>query len=371
MTRVCHFSSAHHGLDIRIYRKQCLSLARAGFDTHLVIIAAPAEVAEAAVHGVVVHALARPGGRLARMLLQSWRCYRMAKKLNADIYHFHDPELIPYGLLLHWQGKQVVIDLHEDLRGDIQSKHWIPRPLRRAVGAAARALEQLAARRVAAVVAATPFIGRLFEGTARRVTVVHNYPTIDELAAAPAGVEATRDSMCYVGAIDGIRGIREIVRAAELAQCELLLAGRFATRELREEVEAMPGWRHVKELGFVDRARIAQAMAASFCGLVTLHPVPNYLNSLPIKLFEYMSAGVPVIASDFPLWRAIIDDANCGLCVDPGDPAAIVAAIEYLRSHPELARQMGRNGRRAVETRYRWDGEADKLAALYREITAA
>jgi glycosyltransferase involved in cell wall biosynthesis len=371
MTKVCHFSSAHRGLDIRIYRKQCLSLAAAGFDTHLVIVAAPEEVAEAAVQGVTVHALALPSGRLARMVLQSWRCYRIAKKLNADIYHFHDPELIPYGLLLYWQGKKVVIDLHEDLRGDIQSKNWIPLPLRQVIGAAARALEQVAARRFSAVVAATPFIGELFERTARCVTVVHNYPTIDELTTATASVETARDSMCYVGRIDDIRGIREIVRAAELAKCKLLLAGRFATSELRREVEAMPGWRHVKDLGFVGRTRIAQTMAASFCGLVTLHPVPNFINSLPIKLFEYMSAGVPVIASDFPLWREIIDDANCGLCVDPSDPAAIVQAIDYLRSHPELARQMGRNGRRAIETRYRWDCEADKLAALYREITAA
>ena len=153
MTRVCHFSSVHHGLDIRIYRKQCVSLAQAGYQVHLVIAASKADIIEAAGAGVTIHPLdgmARES-RLRRMLLQSWRCYHMARAIDADIYHFHDPELIPYGLLLHWQGKKVILDLHEDLRGDILSKHWIAAPLRRAVGAAARALEHFAARRLSAL----------------------------------------------------------------------------------------------------------------------------------------------------------------------------------------------------------------------------
>lgn len=369
VTRICHFSSAHQGLDIRIYRKQCLSLARAGFDTHLVISASAADIAQAAAHGIVLHPLAPARGRLRRMLFQSWRCYRIARAVNADVYHFHDPELIPYGLLLAWQGKKVIIDLHEDLRGDIHSKDWIPLPLRRAIGAAARRLEHAAARRLSAVVAATPFIGKLFEHSARRLAVIHNYPTVNELADAPVPGQAARDSVCYVGAIDEIRGIREAVRALETAGCNLLLAGRFSSVALREEVGRYPGWRQVEECGFVDRGQVARIMARSFCGLVTLHPVPNYIHSLPIKLFEYMSAGVPVIASDFPLWRQIIEDADCGLCVDPHDPAQIARAITYLRDNPALAEKMGNNGRRAVETKYRWDAEAAKLVALYGQVS--
>ncbi|MET0319494.1 MAG: glycosyltransferase, partial [Duganella sp.] len=124
MVRVCHLSSVHRGLDIRIYRKQCVSLAAAGFDVHLVIAATPAQVAEATAAGVTVHALpgADGAGRLRRVLRQGWRCYRMAAALDADLYHFHDPELIPYGLLLRRRGTQVIYDLHEDLPADILSK---------------------------------------------------------------------------------------------------------------------------------------------------------------------------------------------------------------------------------------------------------
>lgn len=369
MSKVCHLSSVHHGLDIRIYRKQCVSLAAAGLDVHLVIGATAEQVAEAAAAGVTLHRLLPAGGgRVRRALAHAWRTYRIARALDARLYHVHDPELIPYGVLLAWQGKQVIIDLHEDLSADIQSKPWIPAPLRRAIGAAARAAEHFAARRCAAMVAATPHIGALFRHSARRVAVIHNYPMVGELAADPPAERRARDSACYVGAINEMRGIRQIIQALDLASCKLLLAGRFDSVALRDELAACPGWRHVEECGFVDRAEVAAIMARSFCGLVTLHPEPNFMNALPIKLFEYMSAGLPVIASGFPLWRGIVEAADCGLCVDPGKPEEIAHAIGFLRSNPALAERLGANGRRAIERTYRWDHEAVRLLSLYREL---
>jgi len=369
MSKICHLSSVHHGLDIRIYRKQCVSLAGAGHDVHLVIGATAAEAAEAAAAGITLRRLLPAGGgRVWRMLVHAWRTYRIAKALDAQLYHIHDPELIPYGVLLAWQGKQVVIDVHEDLSADIQSKQWIPKPLRQAIGAAARAVEHFGARRCAAVVGATPHIGALFRHSARRVAVIHNYPLIGELEAAPIQGRPVRDSVCYVGAINEMRGIRQIIQALDLSSCRLLLAGRFDSAALRGELAACPGWRHVEECGFVDRAGVAAIMARSFCGLVTLHPEPNFINALPIKLFEYMSAGLPVIASGFPLWRSIIEAADCGLCVDPGKPDDIASAISLLRSNPALAAKLGANGRRAIESTYRWDHEAVGLLSLYREI---
>ena len=373
MKKVCHFSSVHPGLDIRIYRKQCVSLAQAGFDVHLVIGATEAQIVEAAGAGVTVHALAAlGGGRLRRMVAQTWRCYRTAKALDADVYHFHDPELIPYGLLLSWQGRKVIYDLHEDLRADIHSKQWIPALLRHVIGSAARGVEHFAARRFSAMVAATPYIGALFDKSAARVAVIHNYPASNELAGASKTVltAAPRDSVCYVGAINEMRGIRYIVQALEMVPVRLLLAGAFDTPALRVELRAYRGWSQVEECGFVDRQQVGEIMARSLCGLVTLRPEPNFVNALPIKLFEYMSAGVPVIASDFPLWRGIVEEAECGICVDPENPNAIAKAINFLLMHPDVADEMGRNGRRATESKYRWDGEGAKLVALYGEILA-
>jgi glycosyltransferase involved in cell wall biosynthesis len=370
MKRVCHLSSAHRGLDIRIFRKECVSLANAGYDTHLVINASAADVAEAATYGVTVHPLkyVPETHRLSRMLLHTQRCYLLARRLNADVYHLHDPELIPYGLLLAWSGKKVIFDSHEDLPGEILSKDWVPLWARRGLAAMCRTLQDFAARRISAVVAATPYIRTRFENSARHVAVINNFPLMDELSSLPLANCRERDSVCYVGGIDAIRGIREMVQAIAATPSNLLLAGRFDTEELRNDVRKHAGWKNVKEYGFVDRQRVSEILAQSFSGLVTLYGVPNFINSQPIKMFEYMSAGVPVIASDFPLWREVIEGNQCGICVNQSDPEEIAAAIRHLRDHPEEVVRMGNNGRQAVEKKYRWDLEEVKLVSLYRSL---
>ena len=103
-------------------------------------------------------------------------------------------------------------------------------------------------------------------------------------------------------------------------------------------------------------------------GLVTFYPLPNHVDAQPNKMFEYMSSGLPVIASNFPLWKKIIEGNKCGLCVDPLDPAAIAKAIDYIVSHPDEARAMGENGKRAVYEKYNWGVESEKLISLYRSL---
>jgi len=110
-------------------------------------------------------------------------------------------------------------------------------------------------------------------------------------------------------------------------------------------------------------------LGASKVGLVVLQPVSNMGEALPVKLFEYMSAGIPVVASDFPLWRSIVEEANCGILVDPEDPVAIANAMQWVYDHPEEAEAMGRQGREAILSTYNWSNEEEKLFALYSTIT--
>ena len=105
-------------------------------------------------------------------------------------------------------------------------------------------------------------------------------------------------------------------------------------------------------------------------GLLFFHPEPNHVDAQPNKMFEYMSAGLPVLASDFPLWREVLVGTGAGRCADPLDPAAIGRAIESLLADPQAAQVMGRRGREAVMTRYQWTFEERKLLALYRELLA-
>jgi glycosyltransferase involved in cell wall biosynthesis len=124
----------------------------------------------------------------------------------------------------------------------------------------------------------------------------------------------------------------------------------------------------VNPTGFLDRTGVESVFARSMAGLVTLQPVKNYIDALPVKMFEYMSAGIPVIASNFPLWREIISKNDCGLLVNPLDAGAIAKAIDYMVLNPKEAERMGRNGRKAVETHYNWNQEEKNLLNFYEKI---
>ena len=199
---------------------------------------------------------------------------------------------------------------------------------------------------------------------------INNYPILNELGNEHMDWFCKKPQVCYVGGIGSIRGIREMVRAMELvkSKARLVLGGLFDESDVERDVRGYKGWSKVEALGWCDRDQVRSILAQSMVGLVTLHPIVNYLDALPVKMFEYMSAGIPVIASNFPLWREIVEGNNSGICVNPLNPAEIARAIDTLIENPVLAEEMGRNGRRAVEEKYNWENEMQKLIALYEKI---
>jgi glycosyltransferase involved in cell wall biosynthesis len=373
MTRVCHLASTHQGLDVRIFHKECVALAGAGFETHLVIEASADDVRAAAAKGVTLHPLPSPSGRFARIFKHAWRCYRSARQIDAQIYHFHDPELIPYGVVLALSGKKVIYDVHEDLPMDILTKDWIPSGVRRIVSNVARCLEYVGAKWFFHVIGATPHIAGRFKSINGGAIDINNFAVCAVSESNHADAWGSKQGeVLYVGGIALVRGVQEVVEAMCLVKSDvrLNLAGRFMEAEARTILECSPGWGRVNELGFLDRAGVKEALRRSRAGLVTLHPIRTYLDSLPVKMFEYMAAGIPVIASDFPLWREIVVGHKCGICVDPMDPRAIACAIDYLVAHPDVAREMGENGRRAARERYNWGHEEKRLLDFYGTLLA-
>jgi glycosyltransferase involved in cell wall biosynthesis len=363
-SRVVHLTSVHPPDDARIFFKECRALAAAGYEVHLVAPGATDSTRD----GVRLHGLRRGSGRLRRMTSTVLDAYRVARSLRADIYHLHDPELVPAGLLLRARGAQVIYDVHEHLPQQILSKPWVHARLRRGLAALADAGERTAVRQLSAVVAAEPHIHERLARSARRAVTVMNYPALEEFEPVAGSWREKANEVCYVGALTEIRGAREMVRAIARTSGTLSLAGDFSPPELRDQLACEPGWRQVVALGRVDRPAVAATMARARAGLVVLKPVPKYLEATATKLFEYMAAEIPVIASDFPAWRAIVDRHECGVCVDPDDPRAIGAAIQRMLDDPETGRRMGENGRRAVERLYSWDGQREKLLALYEEL---
>jgi glycosyltransferase involved in cell wall biosynthesis len=175
----------------------------------------------------------------------------------------------------------------------------------------------------------------------------------------------------YVGGLSRTRGILELVRAMDEVKthgARLILAGAFGQSAFEREVKAETGWGSVNFTGWRNRSDIVAHLTQARVGLVTLYPEPNYICAYPNKMFEYMSAALPVIASDFPLWRSIIGRFGCGFVVDPRDFKQIARAIDWMFSHPKEAEEMGKRGQRAVETTYNWANEEKKLIAFYERL---
>lgn len=361
--KVVHLTSVHSRHDIRILLKECSSLAKAGYDVSLVVADAKGDEVK---NGVNIYDVGLIENRLSRILNTTKNVYSKAIELDADIYHFHDPEMIPTGLKLKKIGKKVIFDSHEDFASDLLTKNYIPLLLRYVMSAAFKIYDTWACKKFDTIVTATPAISKLYRNRGCTTVVINNFPIIDELSVPKVEKE---NIACFVGAQTPIRGLIELVNAIEKIDGKLYLAGPISSNEFKNELKALPGWEKVVDLGILPRDEVAKVLAKSSVGLVTYLPAPNHIDAQPNKLFEYMSTGLPVIASNFPLWQEIVEDNNCGLCVDPKNSEEIANAIEFFFNNPDKIEEMGNNGIKAVNDTYNWLVEEKKLIELYERLT--
>ena len=371
--RITHISIIHRPFDTRIFAKQCRALAAAGHDIHLVVGGAAKEE----VDGVRLHTIAKDSARppARRQLSRFLRAAVWAFRLRPSTFHLHDPHLIPLGLLLKLAGSRVVYDVHENYPAHARTK-LARHPIRGRLKACMwDALEWLAARTFDRFVCISPAIAARFPQS--RTVVVRNFPLHATFARASAnGVfqpYAERpNTVVFHGVMSHVRGISDLLQAFEIVpadlDCRLRLVGSFREPELArraaltERVDFVP-WQPFSE--------VLRELFGARAGVVPFHPQPNHMDAIGSnKLFEYMAAGIPVIASDIPTWREIVVGTGCGMVVDPRDHAAVAGAIEHVLTHPEEAEAMGERGRAVVLERFNWDGEGARLLSLYRDLQA-
>ena len=365
--KVCHMTSAHPPEDIRIFRKECVSLAKAGYDVYLVEPGGTYEKDN--VHIIGVGPL--PGSRRERMASFSKKVYKAALSVDADIYHFHDPELLPYGLKLKKRGKRVIFDSHEKYTEQIKTKEYLPAPLRSLIAFAYGAYERHALRKIDGLVFPCLKDGRNpFEGQCRRIAFLDNVPLLEELYDYyDPDSEKWDRSVCCLGSLTRARGITQLVRAASMAGAEVYLAGNFSPDSYQEEVLSMPEASCVHYMGRVSREDVRKTLSHCRIGAAVGLNVGQYnkFDNLATKSYEYMAMGLPSIMAKSPYCDKLLSDYCFAVCIDPEDVEAYASAIRYLLDHPKEARQMGEAGRRAVQEKFNWGVEETKLLALYEE----
>ena len=366
---VCHLTSVHHRYDTRIFFKECTSLKKNGYQVVLLVADGKGDEIK---NGIQIYDVGKPSNRLKRMLLTTRKILRKALEINAAIYHLHDPELMPISKHLHRHDKIVIFDAHEDLPKQILSKPYLNIVFRHLLSWVLNLYERMVFRKFQAIIAATPKIRDKIKLLNPNTIDINNYPSSDELTTRHKLSKSNRAAnnicyICYIGAISEIRGARQMVEALSLVKnpVRLILAGNISDPALSKDLVNLAGWRYVDAQGFVNRQEVTNIMHSSIAGLVTFLPAPNHIHSQPNKMFEYMAAGLAVIASDFPLWREIIEGNQCGLCVNPSRPQEIASAIDYLVSNPKIAREMGQRGAKAVKNKYNWWYEEKKLLQVY------
>jgi glycosyltransferase involved in cell wall biosynthesis len=364
--KVGHLTSVHPPFDVRIFYKECVTLAGAGYE---VVLIAPYERNEV-VDGVRIRAVPKPKNRLDRMTRTVWRVFKAALDERLDFCHFHDPELIPIATLLKLTGKRVIYDVHENVREDILAKTYINPRLRTLIAWLAGIAERISAICFDGIVAATPAIAKRFPS--KKSVTVHNFPVLDNLPSVESQPYTERGPIvAYVGVISVDRGLKEMIEATAYLppslNAKLVLAG-SCDSEVESAIQQTANGVRVEFKGWLSQDGVSRLLSNTRVGLVLLHAVGGFVESYPIKMFEYMATGVPIVASDFPLWGEIIRKSKCGILVNPLDPKSIALAIQWLLEHPDEAEEMGRNGREAARARYNWLTEAQQLRSFYRKL---
>jgi len=361
--KVCHVTSVHNALDTRIFYKECVSLSKL-YDVYLVAANAKNQVLK----GVTIIGCPLPKGRLKRILFSGY----MIKSLldvDATVYHFHDPELIRVGLKLKKKGKKIVFDSHEDVPMQILCKEWIPGFLRKPISYLYSKYEKHTLRYYNALVTVTPIIYDRLKKINNNTYQVTNYPVYKDLPI----VREKKRQICFAGGISEQYQHEQIINSLPQTNMRYALAGRAYTPYLNR-LKGLDNWNLVDYKGEIPYEEVLDIMQHSIAGVAILFYSPNvgYKKGTlgVLKIFEFMMAGIPVISTDFDLWKEIIEGNECGICVNPYNTEEIVNAINYLDSNPEEAQKMGLNGKNAVKEYYNWHSQEQILFELYKKILA-
>jgi glycosyltransferase involved in cell wall biosynthesis len=364
--KICHISSLHKSADIRIFTKQCVSLAKSGYDTTLVVNNTKDEVRE----GVRIKALTKRASVLKRLLVNLPIITFFVIKNRFDIYHAHDPELLPILFILHLIGRNVVYDMHENFPKQLESKE-IPRVLKKVLKIVWPKFEMLVLSRINVVYAETSY--------KKDYLYINNYVDIlnmplDSHLKRVACDKHNLFSIGYVGGVSEDRYCLKILEVLKTLQNKGVkirfdCVGPVCNKHTQNAIDSLRGVLNDTHYhGFLPPKEAWKVIAKCHVGLAVLMPIPNYIESYPTKMFEYLAMGLPVITSDFELYKPIIEGGNVGVCVNPLNTEELESALMSLMEDPLKFESMQERTTTILEGKYSWNIEFEKMSTFYKAI---
>lgn len=363
--KVCHLSSVHFAIDTRIYFKQCKTLSKQ-YQVSLIAIHPTHEI----IDDIQIIPFKRYHNRKFRVFCSWFIMLLKSIKVNAKVYHFHDPELIPCGLVLRLLGKKVIWDVHENIADDIFDKHWIR--YRKIAYYVFSFFEYLACKSFYLILAEKSYLTR-YQKKSKNISLVLNYCQTDFFEPHIKKDYRASGNLFYIGILLENRGILQILEAIKKLKEEgydfhFHCVGELFS-DLNKQIHALSYYEEIKEqLHFYGRKTLDKGyeMAKNMdIGMCLIWPMKNSTESYPTKLFEYMAVGLPIITSNFPLYESVVLENKVGICVNPLDLESIKKAILDIHNDVEKSKHMGDLGKKTVKELYSWDSESAELTRVY------
>jgi len=371
MKKVCILSPIHQSNDVRIFQKEAKTIQNIGFKVSL-LARTTEENPKTNMEGITLLKSPEYNNRFQRFLSQT-KVLKMALNEKADIYHLHNPDMLPIGFLLKAIGKKVIYDTHEDFSKRILMREWIPLYLRKSIAKLIELLEIGAGKFFDACIVTQP---QLKDKMGSKTILLENAPVLNSNLIKKAyklyeQIPKEKDvlRLIYVGGISNIRGIKESLLALEKVNesidARIWLIGPSFDAGFIKELKKNKGWDYVDYLGTLPQEEAFAYMLSADVGLVTILDIGDHSTTSPNKLHEYQRFALPFIASNFDSWVDKLKKVDSGLFVEPTDIEKLVAAILYLAKDKDLRKSMGKRGQEYIFSDFNWNLESEKLVELY------
>lgn len=369
--KIAHISTVHIRTDTRILFKEVKSLSKK-YDTTLIVADGKGNSTKNGFSTIID--LGIPKNRFYRILFFGIKSYSLIKNKNFESVHIHDPELILIGFLFKIKGLKVIYDIHELVYEDLRTKNWIKfQFFKNIVAGLYLLLERLAFKYFDGIILAEDgykdFYEKNYSNYINKISYVRNYPIKSMFNNKDSNKTDKKkaNSIIYLGAISKDRGIIELISSMNLldSSFNLYIIGKWPKSNLLEECKKLSGWSKVQMLGYLSPDKIGDYINKSRIGICTLYRLKNFAYTTPVKSFEYLINGLPMIMTDFPFWNEFY--AGTALFVDPYNPKDISKAIKQLFSDDDLYQNMSKKGYE-LALNHCWENEEKKLIELYKNI---